>query len=471
MQTQEWQWAVETFGQARLGDARRVRRLIRLAAAAAIQPHGRISQVFSTDRDRQGAYDFVECGDIKATAIAEAVAGATARAVGDCPFVFAPVDGSSLKLWDGTGHKDFGRIGTHANGASGLNVMSSLFISPEGVPIGLSGQAFWARPRKRKKQPRHGNRALKDKETRHWMEVFEQAQACRDAYAPDTKIWYQLDRGGDAWTILHDLEARGDWFTIRSKANRRIGNTKRLLRTTIRRAPVRFHYQCEVRGRMDHKEHADRKERQACLGVRASSLTLELRNMTTGKRYSQKLNVVMVREVGTTPKGEKPLEWTLLTNHPIATQAQIEQVIYGYTLRWRIEEFHKTWKSGLCNVEETQLHSKEAVKRWATILAAVATRAEKLKHLSRETPNEPASVELTADEEQMLRLLRTKYGPTKERQPSELTVELAVRWIADLGGYVGKSSGGPPGSITIQRGLERLLMATEGMKVFKDRRK
>lgn len=222
---------------------------------------------------------------------------------------------------------------------------------------------------------------------------------------------------------------------------------------------------------MDHKEHADRKERRACLGVRASSLTLELRNMTTGKRYSQKLNVVMVREVRTTPKGEKPLEWTLLTNHPIATQAQIERVIYGYTLRWRIEEFHKTWKSGLCNVEETQLHSKEAVKRWATILAAVATRAEKLKHLSRETPNEPASVELTADEEQMLRLLRTKYGPTKERQPSELTVELAVRWIADFGGYVGKSSGGPPGSITIQRGLERLLMATEGMKVFKERRK
>jgi hypothetical protein len=179
----------------------------------------------------------------------------------------------------------------------------------------------------------------------------------------------------------------------------------------------------------------------------------------------------MVRECGSTPKGERPLEWVLLTNHSIATRAEIERVIFGYTLRWRIEELHKTWKSGLCNVEETQLHSTEAVQRWATILVAVAIRAEKLKQLSRATPDEPASVELTRDEEQMLRLLRSKYGPLKERQPSELTIGLAVRWIADMGGYVGKSSGGPPGSITIQRGLERLVIATEGMKAFKERTK
>ena len=36
------------------------------------------------------------------------------------------------------------------------------------------------------------------------------------------------------------------------------------------------------------------------------------------------------------------------------------------------------------------------------------------------------------------------------------TIGEAVRWIADLGGYTGKSSGGPPKTIVIGRGLSRL---------------
>ena len=406
MQEHARQWSADTFGQARLGDSRRVRRLVQIGAQAADRPHGRISQVFSVKREREAAYDFVECGNVPASAIVEVVRGATARSIGDSPFVFAPVDGTSLKLWDGTGQKDFGRIGTHANGASGLKVMSSLFVSPEGVPLGLSGQVFWTRPRKCRKRAHHGNRAVADKETQHWMEVFDQVHSCRDAYAPGTKIWYQLDRGGDAWTILQDLASRGDWFTIRSKADRRIWGSKRLLQATIRRAQVRFYYTSELRGRTDHKEHADRMARRARLGVRASSLTRS-----------------------------------------------------------------ETWKSGLCNVEETQLHSTEAVKRWATILAAVATRAEKLKHLSRQTPDAPASIDLTDAEEETLRLLRTEYGPRKERQPTQLTIAQAVNWIAEMGGYTGKSSGGPPGSITIQRGLEHLTIATATLTLFKRRQK
>ena len=47
------------------------------------------------------------------------------------------------------------------------------------------------------------------------------------------------------------------------------------------------------------------------------------------------------------------------------------------------------------------------------------------------------------------------------------TIAEATLWIAEMGGYTGKSSGGPPGTITIGRGLERLLIAAqvfEGLK-------
>ena len=101
------------------------------------------------------------------------------------------------------------------------------------------------------------------------------------------------------------------------------------------------------------------------------------------------INVVQVREHGTTPPGERPIEWTLLTNRPILTTQDLLDVVFGYSMRWRIEELHRTWKSGACRVEHTQLRSTSAVIKWATILVAVAARIERIKQLARKEPHRP----------------------------------------------------------------------------------
>jgi hypothetical protein len=174
--------------------------------------------------------------------------------------------------------------------------------------------------------------------------------------------------------------------------------------------------------------------------------------------------VVWVHEQGTTPAGEKPLDWMLLTNAPFETMEAASEVVLGYSMRWRIEEFHKTWKTGACKVEDTQLRGRNAIIRWATILAVVATRIERLKRLARSEPEKPANDELTPVEIEVLVALKRRYKKRTEDVPDAMpTLGQAVRWLADIGGYTGKSSGGPPGSITIRRGLERVKNGVEAV--------
>ena len=200
--------------------------------------------------------------------------------------------------------------------------------------------------------------------------------------------------------------------------------------------------------------------------VRFEKVTLKLTDPDTKESKSLTLTAVLARELSAVPSGEKRIEWLLLTTVKVEDFAAATRVVAAYAKRWRIEEFHKTWKSGACRVEDTQLRSTEAVCRWATILAAVAIRIERLKFLARMDPMRPASVELEPIEIEALILLKRDSKKRNERIPDSMpSIADATRWIAELGGYTGKSSGGPPGTIVLARGLERLRYAVEGFKL------
>ena len=81
----------------------------------------------------------------------------------------------------------------------------------------------------------------------------------------------------------------------------------------------------------------------------------------------------------------------------------------------------------------------------------MAARAEHLKLLSRSEPDCDAELELSRNEiDAAIILTETKH----HRIGDKLTLQQAVWLIAQVGGYTGKSSGGPPGAQTIARGLQ-----------------
>jgi hypothetical protein len=435
-----------------------------MAAQGARRPAGRVTESFNDSAGRQGAYGLLESDAVGTAEVAGAMFASSARRSRGQPFVYCAVDGTSLTLTDRARQKGFGSIGSRAAKGRGLKVMNAMLLSPQGVPLGMTAQQWWVRGDRRRKH--RDQLSAHEKETQHWLDAMVGTRAVMAAHAPDTVCWFQLDREGDAWPVLMDAGLGKHWFTVRACRDRRVileNGERGYLRDVLAQQPVIRQYPLAIRGA------PKRSARTANLAVRACKVVLDLRDKKTKKRFPLEINVVQVVEQGTTPPGEKPIKWTLLTNRKIECGQDLQDVIAGYSMRWCIEEFHRTWKSGGCRVEETQLRSPEAVIKWATILTAVAVRIERIKKLSREEPQRPAADEYSPLEIRAAALLR--FGTAgKARIVANPSISDVTTWIAEIGGYTGpKSSGGPPGAIVIARGLKdvraaaKALAAAEGL--------
>jgi hypothetical protein len=455
-------WVREEFVELEVPDARLKPRILRMASRAMERGGGRISDVFVNAAERQGAYDLLEGGRVSGEAIVAAMGAACVERSADEEFVFVPIDGSSIQVVDRDRSTDLGLVGTYTNNARGLQVVNALAVSMRGVPLGVCAQTWWARPTKRRKRGRSTYRPVHERESRYVVQTIQDVAGRFEG--SDCSPWMVIDRGGDGTVIIDELVQCGARFTVRSSWNRRVrcGGSPTYLREWLAGQSVQLHYDVNVTA--GH----NRTARTAHVTVRTATVELNVTHDWRAKRANPTLNVVWVREMRP-PRGEKPLDWMLYTNAPITTPRDILQVVRSYTMRWRIEDFHKTWKSGHCDVESTQLRSVRAVKTWATLLAAVAARIERLRHLARAEPDAPASVELSELEiEALKRLKRQQKKKTETVGEGVPTIALAVRWLADLGGFTGKSAGGPPGATTIGRGLEDVAVAARLLKSLRE---
>lgn len=447
-------WASRVFGDAELGDVRRTRRLVRMAGRAAESPAGEVTRVFSDAAERQAAYDLLEHHDmVPARAVSEALFDSTARACGDLKRVLVAVDGTSLTLTERSARKGFGSLGSRPRQSRGLKLINAIALDEAGTHIGVAQQQWWVRQSPATKT----RRAPHQRESRHWRECLDGITKRFGRLAPNTRLHVVADREADSTLFIQKLVDDGVEFTVRSSAFRKImhGGQTRDMRESLRR--------CRVLATTTVKlpATAARSARVARLSVRAAKVPIRLREKYTRTCRVEELTVVWVRERGRVPKSGR-VEWLLLTNVMVSSAADALAVVRRYSMRWKIELFHRTWKSGLCNVERTQLRSVEAVVKWASVLAAVASRAQHLRTLAREQPDAPADQILSATEIEALVLLKSRFKRRNQEVSAKgLTVATAVRWIADLGGYVGNKSSGKPGAITIGRGLDKLEPAVE----------
>lgn len=437
----ETRLAQQIFGDADLGDQRLERRLVEIAAQSFRAPAGTITTVFTSAADREAVYRFVENSRAESEAVLAAQLRATARLARGEEYIFVPVDGSSLTVVDRSKAREVGSVGTYSKRARGLIVVSALAVTREGTPVGLAGQRWWSRD-PAAKSPRN--------ELRHSIDVVDGVIDVMREHAPTTRVWLQMDRLYDAQLILEHLDSKDVWFTVRASKSRRLHdpNTSRrkYSHDVLAKRPLLGLHSIEVK--------QNGKLRVARLEVRT------LRTTIWAKRKSKTRCPIDVTYVDVRERRRNGLHWTLITNRLVDTFEQAIEVVTGYTTRWRIEEFHRAWKDGVCRVEDTQLRSREAIIKWATILAAVAVRATRLTYLAREKPELPASEEFSPAELTAAVLLSDKPN----HDIDNLTLKEIVHIVAQLGGYTGKSSGGPPGPTTLARGLRRVSDTAKALK-------
>jgi hypothetical protein len=453
---------VEEFGSAALGDARRVARLVRMAAGFSDRPAGTVTEAFSSTAERRAVYRFLENEDVDVDEVAEAAYDATIGRCANDALVYVPVDGSSLNITDDARVRGTGPVGARGIGARGFQVMTAIGVSPDGTPLGLLGQSWWSRSEVASGQSRR-TRGVDEKETRYWLDVLDGVRA--RFHGETCRPWFQLDRGGDAWPVLLAALRPDIFITVRAAHDRRVAQQRGdeappYLWDTLDRLRALGTFTLEVAG------GPGRKARKATMEVRATLVTLDTQDKKTEKRHAIPIFAVQASEVGTTPAGERPLEWMLLTNHPATTLAEARLVIQGYAFRWKIEEFHKIWKSGACNVEDTQLQSEHGIRLVAFVLGSVAMRLFRIIWLSRTKPTEPATTEFSNYEIDAVYALKQARRPRRHVP----TMSALTLWIAELGGYTGKSSGGPPGVIVLTRGLAQVVAVARALRGIKERR-
>lgn len=382
--------------------------------------------------------------------------------------VIVPVDGTSTAHTDLRGDDGVGPIGTRSAGAMGLKVMTAIALTYDGVALGVAAHSFWARPLEPLTVPRE-KRALEERESRFWTELqrdFERALAAEGA---DTRPWYQMDREADATHVLLRTQEPGTLLTVRANHDRLLTpNAKGTDRKALRKLrEALLQRPCHAVMYLDVPRHRRRAERVARMEVTYERVSLRLRQRWSHKYLADvELYAVWTHEVGTTPAGEDPIEWLLLTTFPVCTIEDALRVVRAYSLRWRTERVNYTWKSGACHVEDSQLESFESLAKWATLHLSVATHEESILHLSRTQPELPATEVFSRDQVDAALALHHKNHPRGPGLGSTPALGDLVRIIAGIGGFAGSSKHNP-GIKVFVRGMQRVEIAAEVLGAYR----
>lgn len=459
-------WAEREFDECELGDARRVERLKKVAAAVAAKPDGSTPNQTETWADLRGAYRLFDCDDVSFQAILEPHTRHTREAceAGDVKLLIH--DTTELDFSD---HPAVEGLRPTGNGSGcGFFLHTALMLhAGDGRVEGIAAQEVFSRkPAGTKKASKYDTRKSAERESAVWGRIIDAV-----GRPPEGVKWINVcDRGADDFEPMAKSIHNGCGFVIRaSHLNRKIvpmgedgqPDHARTMRLSD------FLESLPRQGTRDVSIPAatGRPARTAIVQVRyATVFVFPPRPLTPWLKEHHpeeplKLQVVELREAKA-PKGHTPLRWVLWSTEPASTKDEAETIVEHYERRPTVEDYHKCLKTG-CRAESRMYRTAARLERVTAVLSVAAVRLLQIRSAAKETPDEPAEKLAPAAWVAMLKAVR-RIPPD-----SRMTIKEFVRQLAGLGGFLGRKSDGEPGWITLWRGFDKLNTMMRGVEAAK----
>jgi hypothetical protein len=448
-------WAKEELGGADFGDWRLSQRLVSLAQDFYARPQASIPQACQSRARTKGAYRFLDHCETSMEGVLAPHWEATLTRIRGERVVLAVQDTTTLNY---TAHpaEEMGPIGYQAKKGIGLLLHDTMAFNIQGTPLGLLDVQCWARdPKDFGKKKRRHDLPIEQKESNKWLVSFRKVAEAQKR-CPETTLVSVGDREADIYELfaLAWQDPGGPKLLVRAEQDRLLEDGQGHLWERVVAEKVWGIQEIWVPRRSNRPGRVARLEiRFAQVSLKPPQRKVELGNWP--------IWAVWAREVDA-PEGAEPLEWMLLTTCEVTTFEQAVEKVAWYTLRWGIETYHRTLKSG-CKIEERQLGHADRIETCLGVDMVVAWRIYQLTKLGRETPDVPCTVICEETEWKALVAYVTKNPIPPDHPP---TLREFTRMVASLGGFLGRKGDGEPGTQTLWLGLQRLDDLTAMYKVM-----
>ena len=465
-------WAEKTFGKAQLNDKRRTKRLVKVAADMADGAGKSVVKASKDSASIEGAYRFIENNYVDASAIAQAGFETTAAECAERRLVLALEDTTGLSythdVCDDLGNNPAGKNRDVKGRSLFQHSILALDADTETV-IGLAHQQNYIRSELPKALKGSGSaRARRPKEEKDSYRWEESAAKMDETFIRTDNVIHVCDREADSYEYMDQHLNNDRRFIIRCQHNRALqlpNHDKTVKLKDMINFPVAAEQSLKIEQKGKSKNTKNRPARTAKMGISYHSVSFKrTHDADKNTRDEMSLNLVICRELDL--RGEaSDLCWFLYTNEPINTIEDAQKIVRYYELRWRIEDFHKVWKSEGTQVEKLRLQTRANTERMGTILAFVAVRLMQLKEMAEnkeKAKQQSCELMFSVVEWQMLWLkIEEKKLPTEP--PSIFWGYYA---LAKLGGWHDSKRTGRVSTKTIWEGWAALMLMLDGHRTM-----
>lgn len=456
--------ATESFGEvhfrsADLGDQRRTNRLVNVADALRRHPGGTLPNKLNEPAELKAFYRLCNSDGVTHDSILEPHRNKTLYSLTEQRnHVLVIHDTTTLDYSTLTSLNNLGKVGDgHGRGYLCHN---SLVVEPKTrAVLGLASQILHRRANVPKNEGKGARRERSTRESRLWLKGTN--------HLPASKWLVDVcDRGADTFEFLEHEYKSGRRFVVRSAYDRRVfaghegTTTRQNLREVSRNAASIGNRRINISSAPGRKAHT------AKVLISAVAVQVIPPAQKKGHHGDDPLPLWVVRVWEPHPrKGQKRLEWFLLTNYPVEEFVAAKRICSWYECRWIVEEYHKAMKTG-CGIETLQFQSEEAQKPAIALISVVALTLMNLRDASRhpDARNKRATEMVDVAYVRVLSMKRFKA------LRDDLSVYDFFRALARLGGHGNRRSDKPPGWLILWRGWEKLQHMVEGAIIMQGKK-